>query len=182
MKGIVFTEFFEFVEETHSPTFLQETINEANLDSHGVYTATGTYPACEMGALVTTLAQRSGHEVSSLLKLFGQHLFGHFFRTSTHFFDGIDNAFDFLVTVEDKIHVDVKKLYPDAELPSFDIIEHTDKKFVMLYKSSRGLGDLCEGLIQGCLEHFGQKAAIGRRPIATEPVTIIEFTLDLKCA
>lgn len=178
MKGVVFTEFYEFVEQQHSPMLLQETINQANLPSQGIYTATGTYPACEMGALVTQLAENTGTEVSTLLYLFGLHLFGHFHDSSPHFFDEINSAFDFLESVETHIHVDVKKLYPDAQLPSFDIIENTKTRFVMDYKSSRGLGDLCEGLIQGCLDHFEESASIKRTPISTSPITIIRFELE----
>jgi len=74
--------------------------------------------------------------------------------------------------------VDVKKLYPDAELPSFDILEHTTNRFVMNYKSARGLGDLCEGLIEECLVHFDKPATISRRLIAEDPITIIEFTIQ----
>lgn len=178
MKGTVFTEFYEFVEEQHSPILLQETINLSQLESKGVYSATGTYPSCEMGTLVTTLAKKTGSDVPRLLNLFGHHLFKHFYRSSGHFFEGIDNTFDFLDSVENRIHVDVKKLYPDAELPSFDILEKTPTRFKMHYKSSRGLGDLCEGLIQACLDHFGETAELTRRPIASDPITIIEFTLD----
>jgi len=73
MKGVVFTEFFEFVEETYSPEFLQETIADSQIASGGVYTSVGTYPVCEMGALVGSLSKRTGHDSSQLLKLFGRH-------------------------------------------------------------------------------------------------------------
>ena len=178
MKGVIFTEFFSFIEENHSMEFLQETIEHSQVESEGVYTATGTYPFCEMGALLGSVVEKSGKDASELLKLFGLHLFGHFKNSSPHFFVGIDNAFDFLATVETHIHVDVKKLYPDAELPSFDIVEHTFDKFVMIYKSSRGLGALCEGLMAGCMEHFGETATISSRTLATDPITRIEFILQ----
>jgi len=178
VKGVVFTEFFEFVEEQYSPEFLQETIIESKVESQGVYTAVGTYPVCEMGALVSTMAERTGHNVPVLLNLFGKHLFKYFYASSPHFFEGIDCPFDFLASVETKIHVDVQKLYPDAELPNFDILEHTKDRFVINYKSARGLGDLCEGLIEECLIHFNKPATITRRLIAEKPITIIEFALQ----
>lgn len=179
MKGVVFTEFFEFVEEQYSPEFLQETIIESEIESKGVYTAIGTYPVCEMGALVGTLAARTGHDVPLLLKLFGRHMFKYFYTSSGHFFEGVSCPFDMLASVETKIHVDVKKLYPDAELPTFEILEHTKDRFVMNYKSARGLGDLCEGLIEECLEHFNKPATITRKLVAQEPITVIEFTLQV---
>jgi len=146
MKGVVFTEFFEFVEREYSPEFLQETIAASQIASGGVYTSVGTYPVCEMGAL--------------------------------HFFEGINCPFELLASVETKIHVDVKKLYPDAELPTFEILEHSHDRFVMNYKSARGLGDLCEGLIEECLLHFGKPASISRELKSEDPVTVIQFTLQ----
>ena len=178
MKGVVFTEFFEFVEETYSPEFLQETIADSQIASGGVYTSVGTYPVCEMGALVGSLSKRTGHNSSQLLKLFGRHLFRYFHASSPHFFEGVTCPFDFLASVETKIHVDVKKLYPDAELPTFEILEHNQDRFVMNYKSARGLGDLCEGLIEECLLHFKKQASISRELKSEDPVTVIQFSLQ----
>ena len=177
MKGVVFTEFFEFVEDSFSPEFLQEIINAASLKSDGVYTATGTYPFCEMGALVSEVAKKSQLDVTYLLKAFGAYLFKYFSSSNPEHFTSVDNCFDFLTFVESHIHVDVRKLYPDAELPSFDCIEHSKDKYVMAYRSSRGLGDLCEGLIAGCLDFFGETATITRKTKSTNPSTVIEFTL-----
>ena len=178
MKGVVFTEFYEFVENSFSPLFLQEVINAAKLKSEGVYTATGTYPFCEMGALVASVAQKSGEDVPLLLKGFGRHLFDYFSRSNPQHFENIDNCFDFLNRVENHIHVAVRKLYPDAELPQFDCLEHTETNYTMIYKSSRGLGDLCEGLIEGCLEFFGEKAVIKTELISSNPITQIKFSIQ----
>ncbi len=180
MKGVVFTEFFEFVENEFDPVFLQEIINDSKVESEGVYTATGTYAFCEMGALVTTAASKSGLDISALMKAFGKHLFQYFASASPHHFVGVKTSFEFLDRVESHIHVDVKKLYPDAELPSFETVEHKADRFVMLYKSSRGLGDLCVGLIEGCMEHFGEKGQISKRDLEAEPETVIEFTIRMQ--
>jgi hypothetical protein len=179
MKGVVFTEFFDFVEQQHSPIFLQQVINQSDLESNGAYTATGTYPTCEMGELVTKLAESTGSDPSTLLFLFGQHLLRYFVTSSPQYFDACDSAFDLLTTIESHIHVDVKKLYPDAELPTFQVIEHTPTRFVINYTSVRGLGDLCEGLIKATFDHYGETAKISRVPIAETPTTIIQFILEM---
>lgn len=179
MKGVVFTEFYEFVETQYSPVVLQKIINGAELQSEGVYTATGTYPFCEMGALVGSAMKESGLPAATLLKAFGRHLFTYFSTTNPQHFEGVTNTFDFLHVVENHIHVDVRKLYPDAELPTFEIIEHTEKRFVMIYKSSRGLGDLCEGLIEGCMEFFEETGTISQELLSKDPVTHVKFVLEL---
>ncbi len=182
MKGVVFTEFFSFVEEQHSPEFLQDVINCSEIASKGVYTATGTYPVCEMAALLGSLAEKTGTDVSRLLLVFGEHLFGRFADGFPAMFRDADNAFDFLASVEDKIHVEVRQLYPDAELPRFEVIEHTPSRFVMVYTSSRHLGDFCEGLIRGCLAHFGEAATVGRVVKEVDPNSVIEFSIERAAA
>ncbi len=182
MKGVVFTELFSFVEDQHSPEFLQEAINLSEVPSKGVYTATGTYPACEMAALVASLSEKTGHDVSTLLRVFGEHLFTRFAAGYPEMLEGVDNAFDFLDSIETHIHVEVRKLYPDAELPHFETLEHTADRFRMVYTSSRKLGDFCEGLIQGCLTHFSEEASIERREIADGAEAVIEFIVTKAAA
>ena len=177
MKGVVFTEFYDFVETHHSPLMLQEIINQANLKTDGSYTATGTYPSCEMGSLVMAASAKLGADVSDLLKLFGQHLLCHFARQYPQYFDEADNSFELLESVENHIHKDVRKLYPDAELPSFEMLENTPEYFEMIYQSARGLGDLCEGLIAGCMEYYGESGTIAQEKLSTDPVTRIRFTI-----
>ena len=67
---------------------------------------------------------------------------------------------DLLYSIEDHIHVHVQKLYPDAELPTFKILEKTDTSISMIYCSSRGLYRLAHGLIEKTFEHFNGSAMI----------------------
>lgn len=177
MKGIVFTEFLEMVETRHSPALLEDLIDEANLPSKGVYTAVGTYPHCEMFSLVSTLSKTTNVPVAALLKLYGEHLFSRFEVKYPHFFEEAKTCFDFLAAVERHIHKEVLKLYPDAELPSFEIEAHERSYFRMIYRSTRPLGDLCEGLIIGCLKHFGETAEIVREDLQSEPFTRVRFEI-----
>lgn len=178
MKGVVFTEFYDFVETHHSPLMLQEIINQANLGSDGSYTATGTYPSCEMGSLVMAASTKLGADVSDLLKLFGKHLLSHFARQYPQYFNEAKSSFELLESVENHIHKDVRKLYPDAELPTFDMIENSEDRFEMIYQSARGLGDLCEGLIAGCMEYYGELGTITQKKLSDVPVTRIRFTIQ----
>lgn len=180
MKGVIFTEFYEFVEDAFSPLFLQEVINATDLVSHGIYAATGTYPFCEMGALVAEVSEKSGEDLPKLLRGFGHHLFKYFVQSSPHYFENVENGFEFLNRVENHIHRDVRKLYPDAELPRFDCLEHSERRYVMIYKSSRGLGDLCHGLIEACLDYFGESSVIRSEKLPSSSITEIKFTIDLK--
>ena len=178
MKGVVFTEFLEMVEAQWGVPFLQQVIDDADLPSRGVYASTGVYPHSEMSALLTALSARTGERPSSLLIAFGEHLFGRFCEAYPGFFKGRNSAFDFLASVEREIHFEVKKLYPDAELPRIEAIEHSAQRLVLRYSSIRHMGDLCEGLIRGCLRHFDEKATITRREEGAAPAAQIDFSIE----
>ena len=150
-------------------------LEEADLpESQGAYTAVGTYPHSEMVSLVTHLSQHSGVEVPELLKVYGEHLFGRFHAMYPVFFEDTDNAFDFLASIHDVIHVEVKKLYPDAELPTFTSSTPEAGVMRMHYISSRQMHDFAEGLIAGCLKHFNEQATIEKEP---QPDGTMVFTV-----
>jgi len=120
MKGIVFTEFLEMVEQRFSPDVADAIVDASGVPSGGSYTAVGTYDHGELIALVAALSRATGLAIPVLVREFGRHLFRRFVELYPRFFSGVGSAFDFLMGIEMHIHTEVKKLYPDAELPSFE--------------------------------------------------------------
>ncbi len=182
MKGMVFTEFIEMVEEVFSPEVADNIVTKADLPSGGVYTAVGTYDHEEMVALVKNLSAETNTPIPDLLQAFGKYLFGRFASGYPQFFEGKSNAIEFLSGVDNYIHVEVRKLYPDAELPGFEYERPNEDTLIMTYRSARPFADLAEGLIRGCFEHFGEQVDIQRRTIETEPQTCVEFALTRRVA
>ncbi len=175
MKGVVFTEFLDMVEQRFSADMVDDIIDDAQLPNGGAYTAVGTYPHGEMVAMVVALSQRSGVAVPDLIRTFGQHLFGRFALAYPRFFAGVNDAFSFLSGIEDIIHAEVLKLYPDAELPRFIVEHHDAQRLVLLYQSPRHFEDLADGLMHGCVAHFGEPIHIEREVPASG--TAQRFTL-----
>jgi hypothetical protein len=169
MKGMVFTEFFELVDDKFSFETSERLIEMSNLPSEGIYTSVGTYPAQEMVTLVTNLSTLSGVPVPDLLREFGRHLFRRFLISFPHFFDGIGSTMEFLPRVNDYVHLEVQKLYPDAELPLFSCTFPEPGTMVMAYQSSRNLPDLAEGLILACIEHYGESLVVKRETGQGDP-------------
>jgi hypothetical protein len=176
MKGIVFTEFIEMVENSFSAEIADRIIDESDLPSGGVYTAVGTYSHHEMVSMVVKLSEITEMPIPALIKAFGQYLFGRFHTFYPVFFEGINSSLDFLSRIEDVIHVEVKKLYPDAQLPKFDIERPEPNKLLMTYRSDRHFGDLAEGLIDSCVKHFGDTVTIQRENLDATGATV-RFTL-----
>lgn len=160
MKGIVFTEFLEMVEQTYSYEMVDNLLTQNELPSGGIYTSIGTYAHQEMVTLVTDLSKKTQTPVPDLLNAFGQYLFGTFEKGYPSFFESAPNAFDFLESIEQHIHVEVKKLYPDAQLPRFTTRRINDVTMEMIYHSDRSMADFALGLIQKTLEHYNEKATV----------------------
>ena len=177
MKGVVFTEFLEMVEDKFSPQVADRIIEQSVLPSGGSYTAIGTYDHNELLQLVTRLSAESGIAVPDLVRAFGKHLFGRFVQGYPVFFTGITSAFDFLQRVEGFIHVEVRKLYPDAELPSIQCHLKGPDELTMIYRSSRPLAHFGEGLIMGCIEHFGDGIAVQVEDLSNGQWNAARFTL-----
>jgi hypothetical protein len=177
MKGIVFTEFLEMVEEAHSPDMVDAIIAEAAPPHGGAYTAVGTYPAQEMGALVGALARHSGQPAAELLRGFGAHVFGRFAVLYPAFFEGVTDTFDFLERIELVIHTEVLKLYPDAELPSVLAERSGPGGLRVTYRSPRCMADFAEGLIEGAATHFGDRIEVQRSLPRGTPAPLLVFTL-----
>lgn len=174
MKGVIFTEFLGMVADRFSEDMVDDIIEASDLPSGGAYTAVGIYDHGEIVSLVGALSDRSGTPVADLVKAFGQHLFGRLSVLHPEFVVGIDDAMDFLERVDKVIHVEVLKLYPDAMLPRFDTRREGDR-LQMIYRSPRGMEDLAEGLIHGCLGHFGQELRMERHK---RPDGSTEFNLE----
>lgn len=178
MKGLVFVEFLEMVEERFSPDIAQEIVDAANPPSGGAYTSLGTYDHQEIVGLVTQLSRVTGQPASDLVRAFGEHLFSRLCALYPQFFDGIDNARDFLRCVDGYVHMEVRKLYPEAELPSFYFHAATGPGEVTLeYRSSRPFADLAEGMVLACIRHFGSAIDMERRDLPGLPGTAANFVL-----
>ena len=177
MKGVIFTEFLEMVEARFSINMVDDIIADARPPSGGVYTAVGTYSHQEIVDLVRALSRHSGLSSSDLQRAFGHHLFGRFVAGYPRFFEGISDALVFLSGIEQIIHAEVLKLYPDAELPRFEV-EHIDgDSLVLCYESRRHFEDLAEGLIRGCIDHFGQPIELTREALGEGSQRKERFTL-----
>ncbi len=168
MKGIVFTEFLELVEDKFGLEMLDAIIEASNLESGGVYTRIGTYNFSEMLALLTNLSERTTISIDDLLLAYGEH----FLSVIENSYSGLLNTYkdpiEMLSSIENHIHVEVKKIYPEAELPTFIVEEKTTDLLIMVYKSSRAMYYFGLGLMNKTFEHFNSSAEITLEKIAKD--------------
>ena len=179
MKGIVFTEFLDFVALRYGEDVVDDIIEASTLPSGGAYTSVGTYHHSEMVVLCNALAHQTGVSVHALVQAFGVHLSQSFARAYPAFFARCSHFFDFLESIEAYIHKEVKKLYPDAELPTFTVQERGPLRLVLDYRSPRQMGDLALGLIQGSAPYFNVQVSVKPQAIDGADGPVMRFVIDL---
>jgi hypothetical protein len=160
MKGIVFTEFLDLVEDKFGLEMVDKIITQSNLESNGVYTSIGTYEFSEMLSLLQNLSANTSISIDDLLLVYAEH----FFEVLKVSYPGLlatyKDPIEMISSIENHIHVEVRKIYPDAELPTFEVIEKTKNSLVMIYKSSRSMHHFGLGLMNKTFEHFNSTATI----------------------
>jgi len=152
MKGIVMNLLAEFVEQQLGMAAWNELLSSTGYA--GSYTSAETYPDEELLTLVQQVSQQTQIPVDDLIFQFGRFMFPEFVQRYPELVNPSSELIPFLLTIHDVIHVEVKKLYPDAQVPHFEYEQENPHHLKMFYHSGRKLCRLAEGLVDGAARHF----------------------------
>ena len=177
MKGVIFVEFLEMVEQMLGIEATEEIIENSQLPSGGAYTTVGTYDDSEMISLVTELHLKTNIPVPTLLKEFGKYLFSSFVIRYRNMMHHLTDSFSLLRRIDDYIHVEVQKIYPEAVLPVFQTEDISDNEMKLIYNSTRKMPDLAEGLIEATMIHFNENFTIKRTSLLDDN-SQVEFLIS----
>ncbi|WP_375753998.1 heme NO-binding domain-containing protein [Vibrio sp. HN007] len=160
MKGIIFTEFMQLVEQKFGLEVLDSILDDAEDD--GVYTTVGSYDHRSLVKLIVSLSEKTGVSATKLQEVFGETVFDNLYQTIPNQagLKECQTAFQFIRHVEDYIHVEVKKLYPESNPPRFDFISESETEMVFDYQSARCMSHVCLGLVNGCAKHFNEQLTV----------------------
>ena len=177
MKGIIFSEFLELVEDTFGLEVCQEMLDANNDD--GAYTSVGTYDHKDLVKLIISLSKLTNISIEELQQVYGKSVFLTLYKSMPGLEGKSSNTFDFIKQVESYIHLEVKKLYAEANPPEFIFISNTESEMVMDYISARCFSNVCFGLIQGCAEYFNENIDIQMQAIQQDG-SQVRFTLKMQ--
>jgi hypothetical protein len=177
MKGMVFTELIEMIEARFSLELAESIIEACALPSGGAYTAIGTYDHAELVAIVVELAKRTGAEIPQLIHAFGGHLFATFLKDRPALFAQMGGTFALLEHLDGTVHVEVRKLYPDAELPRFHAERRSPTHLALTYTSERGFADLAHGLIDASIAHYREPITVTSEDLSAGRRAHVRFDL-----
>jgi hypothetical protein len=163
LKGIIFNLLEQSVEREFGPRTWDALLEAAKVD--GVYTSLGNYPDEELLKLVAAASAALNKPTEDILRWFGVAAIPLLVEKYPVFFDRHHDTRSFLLTLNDIIHPEVRKLYPGADVPDFtyQMTPGADQELVMIYESKRRLCMLAEGFIEGAASHYGEAAAIDQR-------------------
>lgn len=168
MKGVIFVELVKMAEDAFGEDTVDEVLEKADLENGGAFTTVGNYPCSELVKIVVAFSEHSGLSPEALQRKFGHWMLGVFVDNYPEFFAEKSSAFSLLESVDQEIHVEVKKLYPEADLPRFDTIRPSEGRLHMVYTSANRLDAFCHGMIEACMEHFNEEGDVTRTPHPTE--------------
>ena len=151
MKGVLFNVVEDVVTEALSADAWDDVVDDSGVS--GAYTSLGDYPDGELVSLVDATAAATNLSQTETLQLSGRLGFKHLVSRAPQLLDGIEDWRGVLNSLDDIIHPEVRKIYPDADVPGFDAITDGDALLVT-YSSKRGLCALADGLVLGCGDWF----------------------------
>lgn len=179
MKGIVFVELLNMAENMLGESVVDAVIEACDLPSEGAYTAVGDYNCSELMALIQGFSTATALPGDALQRLFGQWMLKSFVRYYPDFFRANNGALSMLESIEGEVHVEVRKIYPNAELPTFQTHRPDQGSLLMAYSSPRALSSFCLGLIEGCLDHYDTKAEITEHDRSVPGLTQTDFMIKV---
>jgi hypothetical protein len=170
MKGIIFNLLEEVVAAHVGEAAWDDMLDRAGVE--GVYTSLGNYADEEFVRLLEALAQHFNSNARETLRWFGHKSMPVLAGRYPEFFTAHRSLRPFLLSLNDVIHAEVRKLYPGAEVPvfGFEIPPPTDQfdSLVIHYRSKRRLCPLAEGFIAGAADWFEQAVKVTQRSCMLE--------------
>ena len=179
MKGEIFNLLEVFIVENWGQETFEEIFEEvhAKLATKEPFVGPGTYPDSDLFAIAGSAAAKLNISLPEALRAFGKFCFPKLALKVPQFVSPFHHPKDFLLTLHNVIHVEVKKLYKDAEPPNFFYRDPAPSQLVMIYDSRRKLYDFVEGLLDGVSDYFKVPIQVRRTPVMQDGKEMCEFLL-----
>jgi hypothetical protein len=154
MKGIVFNLLEEVVRRQFGDATWDQLLQAAGLE--GAYTSLGSYDDAELFKLVQAASSALNLPPDEVVRWFGRQSMPRLAEKYPRFFEPHKNTRAFVLTLNNIIHPEVRKLYPGAQVPVFEFDTSSADSLGLTYRSPRKLCALAEGLILGAADQYGE--------------------------
>jgi hypothetical protein len=158
VKGVVFNILEQIVVRDHGEDVWDDLLDAAGLD--GAYTSLGSYRDEDLLRLIAAASAALDRPADDVVRWFGRNALPEFAAMYPDLFSAHSSTQPFVLTLNDIIHPQVRKLYPGAQVPEFDFEAVGGGSLRMGYRSPRRLCSFAEGLLEGAAAHYGEQVAI----------------------
>ncbi len=155
MKGIIFNLLEDVVKRHHGEDVWDSLLAASGLD--GAYTSLGSYPDEDLARLVSEASSLLRVTPFEVLRWFGREAIPLLFYRYPGFFLSQESTRPFLLSVNQIIHPEVRKIYAGAQVPTFEFLDAPDGKLLMGYESPRRLCSLAQGFVEGAAAHYQEE-------------------------
>ncbi len=153
MKGIIFNIFEAFVCQHFGENAYEVLLDSCLLQTREPFIGPGTYADADLIEFITKASLQFNIPTPELLRTFGRFVLPRFAKKMPTLLEN-HTAKSFLLSVQDIVHVEVHKLYPEAVTPVFHYEDPASNRLLIHYHSPRCLCHLMEGLLDGVGHHF----------------------------
>lgn len=147
MKGVLFNVVEDVVTAALGHDTWDDVVETSGVS--GAYTSLGNYPDGELVAIVVALSEKLSLSVDDTLRLAGRLGFEPLASRAPELLSSCPDWRSVLTSLDDIIHPEVLKIYPDSDVPRFSVVDGDDAVTVH-YSSERGMCALADGLLVGC--------------------------------
>jgi hypothetical protein len=158
VKGIIFNMVEEAICADAGEQEWDALLTAAHLE--GGYSSLGSYPDAELLTLIGLRAENRGETPTEATRSLGHAALLGLAGRYPHFFSPHTRTRDFLLTLNDVIHPEVRKVHAEADPPVFEFDTSDPERLVIGYRSQRRLCALAEGMIAGAATHYGERATL----------------------
>lgn len=158
MKGVIFNIIEQAIVAEHGDEVWDALLDDAGVD--GSYTALGDYPDDELFRLVAAGSAALGVAERELIRHLGRTSLLALSKRYPQFFTPHGEALSFVLTINDVIHPEVRKLHRAATPPWFDFEMTAQGGLRVGYHSARRLCDLAEGMLIGAADYYDESVTI----------------------
>lgn len=175
MKGVIFNATQEAVIELFDEDTWDDLLDAAGVD--GVYSSVGTYEDADLLAIVGAAVETTGMSTDDVLIAVGRKALPYLADRVPSLIGECTTSFEMLGLIHDVIHVEVMKLYDDAQPPQFSYSDLPNGGMRMGYRSPRMLDALAEGLIHGVGDRFGETLDVVRHPATSDGEVFLDVSV-----
>ncbi len=159
MKGIVFNLLEDFITELVGEDRLDDIQHACRFRTQEPFVGPKTYPDEDFMEMVVKTCEQLHIPMQVAQQKFGEYCFPKLVGAHPVFATQGMKAKDFILSIDQVIHVEVKKLYPGALTPKFVYRNDAPGLLTVDYISPRALCHFMEGLLVGCANHFKENLA-----------------------